>query len=181
MKSVFSALAMVILFSLSTLPAGALNAPIEAPAAQTIPVDRFGEVSPGIYRGARPDLTGMMALAKLGVRTIVNLDNDEEAVEAEATWARNLGLTMISKPLSGFWTPDHETVDEILHLVSDQSLHPVFIHCQHGQDRTGLIVGLYRVEHERWPAKEAYSEMLSRGFHRILIFLDRYFRVRVGL
>ena len=40
----------------------------------------------------------------------------------------------------------------------------VYVHCSHGRDRTGLIVGLYRVLHEGWQAKDAYAEMNTEGF-----------------
>lgn len=42
------------------------------------------------------------------------------------------------------------------------------VHCTHGQDRTGLIVGRYRVLHDRWTKDAAYQEMLTHHFHRAL-------------
>lgn len=46
------------------------------------------------------------------------------------------------------------------------------IHCTHGQDRTGLIVGMHRVMHDGWFARDAYGEMLDHNFHPELVGLQ---------
>ncbi len=43
-----------------------------------------------------------------------------------------------------------------------------YVHCEHGQDRTGLIIGAYRVKVEHWTKEQAYQEMLRFGFHPLL-------------
>jgi tyrosine-protein phosphatase SIW14 len=150
-------------------------------ADQAVPIDVFAEVTAGVYRGARPERVGLEALKKMGVKTIINIDDDDEAIAEEAQNAKELGLNMISKPLSGFWAPSDEDVDAILNLLHDPSLYPVFVHCQHGQDRTGMIVGFFRVYFQQWKPEDAYQEMLDFGFHPELFLLNHYFRDRVGL
>lgn len=145
-----------------------------------IPIDRFYEVAPGIYRGARPSVAGMLALAQLGIKTDINIDNDDDAIEDEAEIARQLGMKYVSVPLSGFWKPKTSDVDYILKELTDPKNFPVFIHCKHGEDRTGLLIGLFRVEHQRWEPKVAYREMLDKGFHPILWGLREYFEDRTG-
>ncbi len=44
------------------------------------------------------------------------------------------------------------------------------VHCEHGQDRTGVAIGLYRL-HTGWTEEHAEDEMLAHGFHRSLIGL----------
>jgi hypothetical protein len=39
------------------------------------------------------------------------------------------------------------------------------VHCTHGQDRTGLIIGEYRVLHDGWTKRQALYEMLLHNFH----------------
>jgi protein-tyrosine phosphatase len=46
----------------------------------------------------------------------------------------------------------------------------VLVHCTHGQDRTGLVVGIYRLAHG-WTKDAAYAEMLQYGFHPELLGL----------
>ena len=43
-----------------------------------------------------------------------------------------------------------------------------YVHCEHGQDRTGLIIGAYRVRVQRWSKSQAYQEMKAHGFHPLL-------------
>ena len=149
-------------------------------SAADMPILRFHEVSPGIYRGARPDAEGMKALAQLGVKTDLDLENDLSAVQQETQDAGKLGMNLISKPMSGFWSPDDREVNEILAIVGDKGNYPIFIHCQHGQDRTGLIVGLYRVLQQGWTSSAAYGEMITIGFHPQLFLLNHYFEEKTG-
>jgi protein tyrosine/serine phosphatase len=150
--------------------------------AQTaIPIDSFQEVSPGIYRGARPGEEGLEALKNLGVKTLLNIEDDSAAIAWERAAANTKGLKMISLPLSGLWIPSDDQVNKILETLGDPALRPIFVHCLHGQDRTGMIIGLYRIYFEDWTPKEAYREMLDMGFHQILFFLDGYFLNRTGL
>lgn len=146
----------------------------------TIPIDEFQEVTDNFFRGARPEQAGLEALAKAGIKTIVNIDDDQEAIEAESILAKKLGIKMISIPLSGFWSPKDEDVNQILTLVRNSQNYPLFLHCQYGQDRTGLIVGLFRVYFQEWSAQQAYDEMLEKGFHPQLVYLDAYFEERAN-
>lgn len=89
-------------------------------------------------------------------------------------------MRIISKPMSGFWSPNDLEVNAILAIVGDAGNYPLFIHCEHGQDRTGLIVGLYRVFQEGWTPAAAYAEMKAIGFHPELVFLNHYFEEKTG-
>ena len=110
----------------------------------------------------------------------MNIDNDDEAIAFEQKRAAELGMDMISKPLSAFKPPHHSTVDEILEIISDSKRYPLFLHCKHGEDRTGMIAGLYRVEYQNWSPQDAYEEMKNLGFHKVLVALTHYFKRRTG-
>ncbi len=56
----------------------------------------------------------------------------------------------------------------------------IYVHCRHGQDRTGLVVGLERVFVEGWDPADAYAEMLSHGFHTYFLGLKEYFFTQTG-
>jgi protein tyrosine/serine phosphatase len=146
----------------------------------TIPILRFDVVSDGLYRGARPDAAGLQALADAGVTTVLDLEDDDAAVDNERAVADGLGLTFISKPMSGFWAPDDGEVNDILALLADSSNRPLFVHCQHGQDRTGLLIALDRVFNEGWSPADAHAEMMAHGFHKILWFLHHYYEEKTG-
>ena len=124
---------------------------------------------------------GLKDLAEMGVKTIVNIDNDEDAIKFEAKVAKRLGMEMISIPLSGFWEPKDADVNRILSLMDNERLYPLFLHCKHGKDRTGLLSALYRVEYQKWSPTDAYDEMLNMGYNEWLFFLYTYFQARTGL
>jgi protein tyrosine/serine phosphatase len=137
---------------------------------------RVREVTAGIFRGSQPEeLADMVRLSRLGVRTVYSLVTDDEDVEREARFARSLGIRFISVPMSPLLTPKDETVDFLLAEIQDPRNQPVYLHCRHGKDRTGLIFGLYRVEVQGWTPQQAFLEMREIGFSRWLFALERYF------
>ena len=137
-------------------------------------------VSPGIWRGPRPTQATLGQLKSMGVHTILDLEDTQSAVNTERGWVAGLKMAFISEPMSGFWTPNDKEVNQIEAIMADQSRRPIFVHCEHGQDRTGLIVGLYRVFTEKKSPAAAYKEMLAKGFHKILFLLNHYYEEKTG-
>ena len=43
-------------------------------------------------------------------------------------------------------------------------MQPVLVHCQHGSDRTGIMVAIYRVAFEGGTKAQATDEMINGGF-----------------
>jgi tyrosine-protein phosphatase SIW14 len=137
-------------------------------------------VSPGVYRGPRPTAQTLSQLKSLGVRTVLDLEDTTSVVKAEQKSVAALGMGFISEPMSGFWTPNDGEVNQIETIMADTTRYPIFVHCEHGQDRTGLIVGLFRVETQHWTPAAAYKEMLAKGFHQILFLLNHYYEEKTG-
>lgn len=138
-------------------------------------------VSDNVVRGGRPDPGGLAHLQAAGVKVIVNLcggaslvslfrsstaqsctESPEVADEREE--AKRLGLQFVSIPLDVFRTPNDQSLEMFIELAQDPDSHPMFIHCLHGRDRTGLITAIYRVHVDGWPAQKAYEEMIECGF-----------------
>ena len=141
----------------------------------SVPITRFLEVTPDIYRGARPSAQGLQILAKQGLRTVIDLEDITSAIDSENQVAKSAGLQFVTKPMSGHLSPDDQEVSEILALLNDPGNYPIFIHCQLGEDRSGLIVALYRVFTQKWTAADAYQEWVKDGFHTQLTALKNYF------
>ncbi len=138
-------------------------------------IQRFKQVDKQVFRGDQPDtIEDYQQLAKIGVRTIVNLRNDN-SVRTEVHLANSVGIKVIHFPMSTFTFPSPFYIGDILATLADPKNHPVFYHCQYGKDRTGLISALYRVHFQNWPKREAYSEMISMGFSPLLINFRSYF------
>jgi tyrosine-protein phosphatase SIW14 len=144
-------------------------------------IDEFHEVTPGVYRGAVPTCTELKDLAQQGLRTVINLDNRSSVIRSEKACAAKLGLRWIDASMSAVSAVPEAKVNLAVDALKNTDFRPVFVHCRYGQDRTGMVVGLFRVESQRWSAREAYDEMLEIGFHPYLKFLDDYYRSRTGL
>lgn len=122
-----------------------------------------GRVGPGIYRGAQPKPEGYATLAALGIRTVVNLragHGEREAVES-------LGMRSVEIPMKAYRDVDAETVEKVMAVMRDPALRPVFVHCAQGQDRTGVVVAVYRMEVDGWSEAEAEAEMQMYGFNDV--------------
>ncbi len=131
-----------------------------------------GRVAPGIFRGAQPTAEGFRTLKSMGIRTVINLRNkhsERKAVEES-------GMKSIEIPFDIFSTPEASRVDNVITLMSDERNHPVFVHCAHGQDRTGTIVAIYRMKINGWSLSKAEEEMQSFGFNDIWVHLKSYVR-----
>jgi protein tyrosine/serine phosphatase len=143
-----------------------------------VPIKEFHQVDENIYRGARPSVNGIRLLAIMGIKTIINLENSNIIVEQKNV--DRYGMIYFSFPMSPFFIPTQEKVDNILRIMDDEYFWPIFIHCKHGQDRTGLIIGLYRFYFNGWTPREAYQEMRRYNFHPILLGLRLYYRRETG-
>lgn len=140
-------------------------------------------VSPGVYRSSQPiTVEDFEAIKALGIYLVVDLEQQFE----ESPW-RTIDETLFEAsgvvtsrhvPLSGFWAPKKEDVEAILKLIDQADpARPILVHCLHGQDRTGLIVGLWRLRCglQKW---SSWGEMLANGFHPFLIGLSFFYWVR---
>ncbi|MCB0394942.1 MAG: YdeI/OmpD-associated family protein, partial [Bdellovibrionales bacterium] len=142
-------------------------------------IPRFSRVAEGLYRGGRPTEQDLEYLARGGFKTVISLERIE-TTDWEEPIVKGLGMRFVSIPLDVYKTPTHFEVDGILEILKSTKSQPVFIHCKHGEDRTGLAIGLYRVEIEGWDASDAYREMLNFNFHKKYSALDNYFWERTS-
>lgn len=159
-----------------------MQACTQVPANHTSdPTANFVQVSQGLYRGARPDEAALTRLSQMGVRTILNLEDDAGAIDRERTILAKLGVTQVSMPMSGLSTPDNDQMTETLAILNEQRNYPVFVHCVKGMDRTGVVIALHRVFNQGWSARDAEEEMKALGFNTMLDALQNYFENKVGL
>jgi tyrosine-protein phosphatase SIW14 len=161
----------------------------------------FSKVNSGIYRGAR--LTSVEAveyLKSLGVKNIINLQGGDldsdigiiipwaepgeraEVIAAEKASSLASGLGFFHAPLNSLEaisSNEDKVIDEVLSFMHEKENQPVFIHCEHGADRTGLLVALYRVKYEGVKVGDARAEWIANGhnrFHQLFTGdLDKYF------
>jgi protein tyrosine/serine phosphatase len=170
--------------------------PVAAAKAEPHPdleaaLPNFRVIEPGaVYRGGRPPAGGVDALAKAGVRTIVDLQGGDldngslrhlvvrlepgeaaEAIAAEEQAATAGGMHFASRPINSLrrLTPEEvTTIMGVLALMHDPAAQPVYLHCEHGKDRTGIVSALYRVRYNGWTPAAAHDEMVAAGHSGLL-------------
>ncbi len=157
------------------LLAGAIGVASAGPS-QGEPCANFGQVSPGLYRGAEPDERCLDHLAGLGIRMVVNLRDEEDASDRERTRAIALGMRYVNLPMSGFDRPSVPEVRRALAAILAPEAQPVFLHCKRGRDRTGVIVAAYRMAHEGWAADQAVEEAKRFGLAWWQFGMKRFIR-----
>ncbi len=154
-------------------------------------ITNFHEVVPGVlYRGSRPEQFGDVATLKAscGVSKVLNLQGGDpwyfnplpgvvnfepgETLESrieENGYSRVLfGEDEWNVMLDSFneMTPRQEAlfekaVGDIAQAAKDKKT--LYVHCEHGVDRTGLVIALYEVFYLGVSPADALNEMLSYG------------------
>jgi protein tyrosine/serine phosphatase len=124
------------------------------------------QVETGLWRSAQPAPHQIAALARAGVKTIVNLRGGREhgswQLQKEACARHGIALTEFI--VRSREAPDRETI-----LAADAFFaglaYPALIHCKSGADRAGFVAALYLVLREDRPVAEAARQLSVRYGH----------------
>lgn len=143
---------------------GQLEAPVYGPgnpAPDDPSIVNFHIVSPGIARGGQPSRAGYEWLLAQGYTTVIDLQGYDNSDKIP------VGMTYLRYPMHGDMPVETLTVmsQSIIPLLT--SKQPVYVHCQWGSHRTGMIVAIYRMTQEGWGYDQTYSEMM--------LYADNYF------
>jgi len=156
--------------------------PQNEPQQKDLP--NFHRVNDQLYRGGKPTEAGLKRLAQQGVKTIVNLRDDDDHARVEGTAAVAAGLRYFNLPLSNFHKPSDEQIAKVLSLINAPENQPVFVHCKRGSDRTGTIIAVYRIEHDGWTAEQAKEEAehFGLGFWQVRMkdYISDYYRHKLA-
>ena len=169
--------------------------------AQTSNIVNFHSFGSSLYRGARPTPQDLTSLQQLGVKTVINLQGGDlnnpdfrwlvaqmepseapQMIQQEKMNVQNLGMNFVNVPLDSLSPVSYQEAQQIgalIKFMNDPQNKPIFIHCEHGADRTGLVVALFRVYFQQWTAQKAYDEMASLGhdtLHSLVTYdLDNFY------
>jgi protein tyrosine/serine phosphatase len=120
--------------------------------------DNFFRVAPCLYRSAQPDAKGMKAYEAMNIRTIINL----RANHSDEDEAKGTSLILRHIPINT-WNIQDEQVVAVLSLFRTEE-PPILLHCQHGADRTGLMMAMYRIVEQGWTKEAALDELKQGGY-----------------
>jgi tyrosine-protein phosphatase SIW14 len=133
--------------------------------------DNLYQVSETFYRGAQPTAEGFKELEKLGIKTVINL----RSLHTDQDELKGTGLKYIPIRMEA-WDPETDEVRQFLLAATNPENQPVFVHCQHGADRTGTMTAAWRIVIEGWTKEKAIQEMTEGpfGFHEIWTGLPKF-------
>jgi protein tyrosine phosphatase (PTP) superfamily phosphohydrolase (DUF442 family) len=131
--------------------------------APSIDLPNLSKVNETLYRGGQPTEAGIGQLAAMGIKTVLDLRDNDGRAKREESWARAAGLNFINIPLSNIFGPKDAKIDEILKQIDLADNQPVFVHCKRGSDRTGTVIAVYRITHDSWTGDQATAEAKKFG------------------
>ncbi|EKX32747.1 hypothetical protein GUITHDRAFT_156243 [Guillardia theta CCMP2712] len=124
------------------------------------PPKNFAMVEKGIYRSAYPTKKNFDFLAKLGLKSVVYLCQEEYSRQV-LQFYRQEGITVYQHGVSGNKEPFVDISDEMIYSalqrLLDVSFHPILIHCNQGKHRTGSLVGCLRAMNH-WSMAAIFDE-----------------------
>lgn len=124
-----------------------------------------------VWRGSQPKVPEWNDLKVHGITHVVKLNEQTEGDDLAAT---ALGMDVLYRPINLcdqliFRPSKPFIVDAVNGIVPN-----TFVHCSHGEDRTGLVIGCWRVWRCGWTKEAAWKEMLDHGFHFELLGLSLF-------
>ncbi len=147
---------------------------VERPAAwaKSIPnvagLPNLYQVTPTLYRAAQPLEEGLRYLGDQHplepggrpVKTVLSLRafHDDESIVPATSSVRYERIRFKT------WHPEDEDMVKFLRIVTTPALQPVLVHCQHGSDRTGTMLAVYRIVVQGWSREAALLEMTQGGY-----------------
>jgi protein tyrosine phosphatase (PTP) superfamily phosphohydrolase (DUF442 family) len=118
------------------------------------------------WRSAQPAPHQIRAIARAGVKTIVNLRGERYCggYWLEQAACERLGLKLVNYQVRSRAAPSKEEVLGARDLFARLE-YPILLHCKSGADRAGLMSTLYLICHEEVPVEVARHQLAARFGH----------------
>src|SRR5260370_15228378 len=99
-------------------------------------IKNFHQVNEHVYRGAQPADEGFQYLAKIGVKTVIDLREADERSQAEEAVVTAAGMKYVNVPMTGLTPPTEPEITRILGILEDDGAGAGCWHCRRGADGT---------------------------------------------
>jgi tyrosine-protein phosphatase SIW14 len=139
-------------------------------------IKNFDQVDAHVYRGGQPTVEGFQNLAKLGVKTIVDLREAGIRSQAEDQAVTAAGMKYVNVPMTGLTPPTESEITQILAMLENSSNGPVFVHCLRGADRTGAVIAAYHIDHDKWDNVHALKDAKAHSMSFFQIPRETYIK-----
>jgi protein tyrosine phosphatase (PTP) superfamily phosphohydrolase (DUF442 family) len=176
LTALMSALSTQVCADSATLSQQQATIPASAHSSERIynlpGLSNVGRVAPGVLRGAQSGKDGYATLKTMGVKTVI----DMRTTEGEKAQVEAAGMRAIAIPIEMTREGLKEKVDLVVALMADPANQPVYVHCRHGQDRTGIVVAAFRMKQQGWSLADSETEMQAFGFNDVWVNFKKFIR-----
>jgi protein tyrosine/serine phosphatase len=132
-------------------------------------VPNLNQVTPFLYRSAQPDAAGFANMAKtLKVKTVIDLRESQ----TDEAYLANSKIRPFYVPMNAMHITNEEIIAALTLIRAHQGEGPILVHCQHGADRTGVVIAMYRIIYQGWSKQQAIDEMKNGGYNFHSIFFN---------
>jgi len=138
-------------------------------------IENFDQVDAHVYRGAQPTDEGFRYLAKLGVKTIIDLREADDRAKAEERVVTQAGMKYANVPMTGLTPPTVAEITRILAIMGSPD-EPVFVHCKRGADRTGAVIAAYHINYNGWDNTRALKDAKAHKMSAFQLPRQNYIR-----
>ena len=122
-----------------------------------VSIYNFAKVKDDYYRGGQPLGEHYAQLAALGVKTVINLTNDDDGRADEQAMVEKHGMTYLNIPMTTRQAPTDEQIAAFMAAVDAEGA--VYVHCVGGRHRTGVMTAIYRMTRDGLTGDQAFKEM----------------------
>jgi protein tyrosine/serine phosphatase len=135
----------------------------------TAAILNYDHVDSYVDRGAQPNGRGIEFLKNQHVTLVINLRDVGDTWVNEGRACTNYGIKYLWVPLNGIHAPSKADVEKILAAINAEikAGGKVFLHCQHGCDRTGAIAACYEIRFKGESNADALSEANFYGMSKL--------------
>ena len=150
---------VAVFISLAAMLHAADRDPKWAAQVKQVGLPNLHRVTTNLYRCAQPTADGLKTAEKLGIKTVISLrafHSDKDEVESTKLKTESIRFNT--------WQAGDEDMVRFLKLVTHTNSGPFLVHCQHGADRTGTMIAIYRMTVQGWKKQDAIKEMTDGGF-----------------
>ena len=129
----------------------------------SVTIKNFGQMDERFFRGGQPKENDYSQLAALGIKTVIDLQDDPTSYEKQKVEA--LGMKYVNIPMSDKDYPESAKIAQFLKLVDEPTTGKFYVHCAGGRHRTGVMGAVYRFNHYNWNYDQVYAEMKKYDFY----------------
>ena len=162
MSVFFAALALILASQITAFSQETQKTDV-SPNVSTVTIKNFGQMDERFFRGGQPKENDYSQLAALGIKTVIDLQNEPKAYEKQNVEA--LGMKYVNIPMSDKDYPEISKIDQFLKLVDDPTTGKFYVHCAGGRHRTGVMGAVYRFNHYNWNYDQVYAEMKKYDYY----------------